>query len=67
MLAAAGRLSIAGTIGTAMTAAGAGTQAAAAAFDDRFAPALHDAQAPRGLRGAHVLTLNFLVAEGLTT
>lgn len=34
MLAAAGRLSIAGTIGTAMAAAGAGTQAAAAAFDE---------------------------------
>ena len=34
MLAAAGRLPIAGTIGTAMAAAGTGTQAAGAALDE---------------------------------
>jgi nitrous oxide reductase len=48
MLAAAGRLSIAGAIGTAMAAAGAGTQAAAAAFDEHPPPSYPSFCQPSG-------------------
>src|SRR5260370_3917977 len=55
MLAAAGRLSIAGAIGTAMAAAGAGTQAAAAAFDEAIAE-----KAETGTEGAATAVIDAL-------